>query len=259
VPSTTSCSEASLGRPCSRLRPSRRLIAVCARSRRPHAPERPSKHDQPHGLCRRLERATSGQQKGSKRSKSSLCNLAQITARARRPASIERLRVNRRQSSSSWNKPVTPEVAGSSPVAPVSSSTCKRASSVASIGGIRGSRRRRLLPEGSLVLSSFRENDLQRGQFRALESRWCSGQPRKAGHSPARRLSLPRLAVSDEIFLRLLGLGMATAIFRQSPHGPGRTGSACPWGRRWRCAASPLRGGAMKSCGSPTPCSAMGR
>jgi len=38
---------------------------------------------------------------------------------ARRAASIERLRVNRRQSSSSWNKPVTPEVAGSSPVAPV--------------------------------------------------------------------------------------------------------------------------------------------
>jgi hypothetical protein len=28
------------------------------------------------------------------------------------------LRVNRRQSSFLWNKPVTPEVAGSSPVAP---------------------------------------------------------------------------------------------------------------------------------------------
>jgi hypothetical protein len=142
------------------------------------------------------------------------------------------------------DRPVTPEVAGSSPVAPVSRSTCKRASSVALIGGIRGSRRRRLLPGGNLVLSSFRENDLQRGQFRALGSRWCSGQPRKTGHSPARRLRFPRLAVSDEIFLRLLGLGMATAIFRQSPPSPDRTGSACPWGRRWRCAASPLRGGA---------------
>jgi hypothetical protein len=29
------------------------------------------------------------------------------------------LRVNHGRSSSSWNKPVTPEVAGSSPVAPV--------------------------------------------------------------------------------------------------------------------------------------------
>jgi hypothetical protein len=31
---------------------------------------------------------------------------------------MERLRVNRRQSSFPWNMPVTPEVAGSSPVAP---------------------------------------------------------------------------------------------------------------------------------------------
>jgi hypothetical protein len=36
------------------------------------------------------------------------------------------LHVNRRQSSLSWNMPVTPEVAGSSPVAPVSRSACNR-------------------------------------------------------------------------------------------------------------------------------------
>jgi hypothetical protein len=47
-------------------------------------------------------------------------------------------------------RPVTPEVAGSSPVAPASGSACKRASSVASADGIRGSRRRRLLPDGIL-------------------------------------------------------------------------------------------------------------
>jgi hypothetical protein len=40
-------------------------------------------------------------------------------ARARKPVWIERFRVNRRQSSLSRNMPVTPEVAGSSPVAPV--------------------------------------------------------------------------------------------------------------------------------------------
>jgi hypothetical protein len=40
-------------------------------------------------------------------------------SKARRGACIERLRVDRRQSSLRWNMPVTPEVAGSSPVAPV--------------------------------------------------------------------------------------------------------------------------------------------
>jgi hypothetical protein len=68
------------------------------------------------------KRVAFGQQKGSKRPKSSLRNCAQI--RCRKPAEPHEesdcapIVV---KSSFLWNKPVTPEVAGSSPVAPVKS------------------------------------------------------------------------------------------------------------------------------------------
>jgi hypothetical protein len=65
---------------------------------------------------------------------------------ALRAASIERLCAHRRQSSFPWNKPVTPEVAGSSPVAPVSQNTCKTMYFVDCLGAKCDSEIHRLLP-----------------------------------------------------------------------------------------------------------------
>jgi hypothetical protein len=85
-----------------RARRSPRLVVRAARSKPPST--------------RRLARAANGQQ-------TSEIALAQPCAsesrEARRPAWIERFRVNRRQPSRPFKRPVTPEVAGSSPVAPV--------------------------------------------------------------------------------------------------------------------------------------------
>jgi hypothetical protein len=65
-----------------------------------------------------VSRAAEGQQTPEIEPTQSCANQLPET---RRPPSIERLRVNRRQSLLPWNMPVTPEVAGSSPVAPVKS------------------------------------------------------------------------------------------------------------------------------------------
>jgi hypothetical protein len=73
------------------------------------------------GPRRANSRAAEGQQTLEIEPEQSCANQAPAGLRA---PSIERLRVNRRQSSFPWNKPVTPEVAGSSPVGPVETS-CK--------------------------------------------------------------------------------------------------------------------------------------
>ena len=88
------------------------------------------RHDRGAGVHRaflaleRISRAAEGQQTLEIESAQSCTNQA---GRACRRASIERLRVNHGRSSSSWNKPVTPEVAGSSPVAPAPRIRCKPA------------------------------------------------------------------------------------------------------------------------------------
>jgi hypothetical protein len=127
------------------------------------------KHDRPHSTQQPL--GAIEEFLGSRRAANALnrpdVKCTKLVLERRRPASIERLHTHRRQSSFPWNKPVTPEVAGSSPVAPASGSACKRAPSVASTDGIRGSRRRRLLPDGILEVSSFGVNNLPTRQFRA--------------------------------------------------------------------------------------------
>ena len=64
-------------------------------------------------------------------------------------------------------RPVTPEVAGSSPVAPVSKNACKTRASVALSDGISGSEHRRLLPDGIPLHRSFGLNHLQNTQLSA--------------------------------------------------------------------------------------------
>ena len=67
---------------------------------------------------RNLHHEFSGSRRAANARNRAYAILRKLTARARRAASIERVRVHRRQSSCLWHKPVTPEVAGSSPVAP---------------------------------------------------------------------------------------------------------------------------------------------
>jgi hypothetical protein len=93
--------------------------------------------------------------------------------------------------------PVTPEVAGSSPVAPASKSACTTASSVVSIDGISGLKHRRLLPDAIPVSRCFGINNLQitrflRGKPRgvlepAAESRSSGRLPGPAANDPWRQ------------------------------------------------------------------------
>jgi hypothetical protein len=75
--------------------------------------------------------------------------------------------------------PVTPEVAGSSPVAPVSRSACRTASSVVSTDESCDPQQGGLLPDGTSLSRLFGVNHVQTSKFPARKSRWCSGQQQK--------------------------------------------------------------------------------
>ena len=80
-----------------------------------------SRSNRPSAVCS-VAAAALGRQRGSKRPKSASLNHEEPSCEKTRKARSERLGVHRAQASRPSKWPVTPEVAGSSPIAPVGES-----------------------------------------------------------------------------------------------------------------------------------------